>query len=72
LSFLSIRFFSGVISSKSKDRQYNGQKKTLNRKLKIELHEPHTKTGVNSSALEGYAVPAALVVSMVLLLFKIL
>jgi hypothetical protein len=42
------------------------------RKLKIELYEPHTKTGVNSSALEGYAVPAALVVSMVLLLFKIL
>ena len=32
--------------------------KTLHRKLKIEKHEPHQKSGVNSGAPEGLAVPA--------------
>ena len=50
----------------SKDRQYNDQKKkdkrtnndlqAIHRKLKIEQHEPHWKSGVNSGASEGLAV----------------
>jgi len=31
--------------------------KTLHRKLKIEQHESHYKSGVNSGAPEGLAVP---------------
>ena len=31
--------------------------KTLQRKLKIEKHEPHLKPGVNSGTLEGYLLP---------------
>jgi hypothetical protein len=51
-------FFLFLIRSrKSKDRQYNGQKKkdkwtmiyiTLHRNIKIEQHEPHSKPDVNS------------------------
>jgi len=44
--------------------------KALYRKLKIEQHEFHKKTGVNSYASEGYTVPAPVVASVVLLLNK--
>ena len=58
-----------------KDRQHNGQRttgqttiyKTLQRKLKTELHELHKRPGVNSSAPEEYAVPAPLVVPVMVL-----
>ena len=35
-----------IKSRKPKDRQYNGHKKTLHIKFKIEQHEPHTSKGV--------------------------
>jgi len=40
--------------------------KTLNRKLKIEQHEPQSNTGVYSGALEELSVPAPLVAPIVL------
>ena len=42
--------------------------KTLWTKLSIEQHEPHYKPGLNSGAVEGSAVSAPHVTSMVLLL----
>ena len=60
----------GVIRiSKSKNRQYNGQKdkkdlQTTTKKIKIEQHEPHFKPWVNSCVPGGYAVPASLVTSL--------
>ena len=51
-----------------KDKMTNNDHKTPHRKLKIEKHEPHYKPGgVNLGAPEGYAVPAPLVVPVVLL-----
>ena len=52
---------TSVISSSKlkKDIQYNGQTtiyKTLHRKLKIDQHEPHKKTVLNSGAPEGLSV----------------
>jgi hypothetical protein len=38
--------------------------KTLHRKIKIKQHEPHSKPGVILGALEGQAVPAALVATV--------
>jgi hypothetical protein len=40
---------------------------TLQKKLKIEQHEPPCKSGVNAGAPEGLALPASLVASVVLL-----
>ena len=42
--------------------------KTLHRKVKIELHEPHLKPEVNSGVSEGLEVPAPHVTPIVLLL----
>ena len=59
---------------KSKDRQHHGQKKTKrqtkiyktkHRKLKIEQHDPHKRTGVNSGALKWLAVSDPLVTTVV-------
>jgi hypothetical protein len=51
-----------------KDRQYNGQKETyerrnndiqkIHRKLKLEQHEPHLESRENKFAPEGLAVAA--------------
>jgi hypothetical protein len=51
------------IRKSKKERQHDGQKKTdkrthnylenIHKTLKIELHEPHYKAGVNSGAPEG-------------------
>jgi hypothetical protein len=52
------------IRNSEKDRQHNGQEekqiiiyKALRRKLKIEQHEPHYISGVNSDAPNTLAVP---------------
>ena len=42
--------------------------KTLHKKLKIELHEPHYEQCVNTGAATEQRVPAPLVASVVLLL----
>ena len=42
--------------------------KTLQRKLKIEHHEPHYKPEMNTNALEGKAVPCPLVAFVMQLL----
>ena len=42
--------------------------KTLNKKLKIEIHEAHYKPRINSGAPEGVSVPHQLVTPVVLLL----
>ena len=44
--------------------------KTLHRKLKIEQHEHHLKSGVNSGAPEGYAVPPPHVAPVALLFLQ--
>jgi hypothetical protein len=41
---------------------------TLQRKIKIEQHEPHYKLGMNPGAPEGLAVPASLMTPIALLL----
>jgi hypothetical protein len=56
-----------------KDRQHNDQKrkdKQRSTKIKIEKHEPHQKSEVNSGAVEGKAVPASHVAPVVLLLLQ--
>jgi hypothetical protein len=45
--------------------------KTQHRKIKIEHHEPHKKPGVNSGALEGYAVPDIMLFLNVVSLYDI-
>jgi hypothetical protein len=40
-----------------KRKRTNNHLRTLHRKLKIEQHEAHNKSGVNSGAPEGLAVP---------------
>jgi len=69
----------GVIRRRtSKDRQCKCQHKkgqttiykTLHRKLKIEQHEHHLKSGVNSGAAEGYAVSPPHVAPVALLFLQ--
>jgi hypothetical protein len=46
----------------AKEKEHTMISKTLHRKLKIELHEPHEKNpGMNSGALEGLTVSVSLV-----------
>jgi hypothetical protein len=74
-----IKHANGVIRSRKlkKDRQHNGQKKKAKRtnidkqtttlKLKIEEHESHQKSRMNSGAAEGKAMPAPPMTPVVLL-----
>ena len=56
-----------MVAKRQKTKEKTTNYKTLQRKQKIEQHEPRQKQGMNSGAHEGLAVPAPLVTPVVLL-----